>query len=798
MPLGQSISLNVYYADNDLCDPNVDTRGGYPARVLDENGQMLPWPAPYILMVDRGGCTFVQKVRHAQRAGAAAVVIADDVCICSFGDSCIPDEEVVCETRFPTMADDGSGGDISIPSVLLFKQDADLIKAELTANLPVLMELSWELEGSDRVEYEMWTTPTDVSSQIFLSAFSELAIALGGHVYFTPHMFIYDGIKAGCMSVDGENMCYNLCTNNGRYCMTDPDNSLDEGISGAQVVEEALRRMCIWELYGKADGLGIEWWMYVNAFDKLCSLPEFFTQLECISESYQLSGIDKETVDRCMLDSGGLDSDEPNAMLDGAIRSAEQRGVITIPSIFVNGIRLQGALSTGQVLRAICSVFGPDSTIPNVCLVCATCPGEYCVKYGTCPQGNNTTAPAQAPQPSGDAPSQAPHPFDDGISYEATACPAVGMSSACKEEESLCRGSDGRTAPCILFENGGTCNCDSTPCQCSGRNFAAECPGGDGRVCQNGGLCVEVQGDSQAFYCDCVTAFAGGVPHSGLSCEHPATSLCSVDYTSFCTNGGDCITITSPGQPHAGCRCPDAFEGAFCQLLKQQVTGAATAVTQDTGDNGSLGGWKLALAIVLPVVALVCFMSFFLLRNRNKGSRDSRDQEVTGVVPLPNTPPGNEENPEAEAENETRSPDAGYGDTPEEVSTSSKDARDEGSFGTSESEEELGKNSAGQPIISAEGSDEEEKTEVEAQQEGCVFETKLSPEENINIPDKEPVVAVKEDALGDSSQDSESGRATDSASTEAASRGSDKTSRDGDKNDSKGEADEDEISGEKK
>ena len=84
-------------------------------------------------MVDRGGCTFVQKVRNAQRSGAAGVIIADNTCLCSAGDSCHSDPGTDCETREPIMADDGSGADISIPSFLMFKQDADPIKAEVMA-----------------------------------------------------------------------------------------------------------------------------------------------------------------------------------------------------------------------------------------------------------------------------------------------------------------------------------------------------------------------------------------------------------------------------------------------------------------------------------------------------------------------------------------------------------------------------------------------------------------------------------------------------------------------------------------
>ncbi len=61
-PMGGSISQNLYYADSDFCDRNVNTHIGYPQREIGENGLMLPWPSPFILMVDRGGCSFVQKV----------------------------------------------------------------------------------------------------------------------------------------------------------------------------------------------------------------------------------------------------------------------------------------------------------------------------------------------------------------------------------------------------------------------------------------------------------------------------------------------------------------------------------------------------------------------------------------------------------------------------------------------------------------------------------------------------------------------------------------------------------------
>jgi hypothetical protein len=57
-----------------------------------------------ILLLDRGKCGFVTKVRNAQAAGASAVIFAND-----------KDED----PQGVMINDDGTAGDITIPSVLI-------------------------------------------------------------------------------------------------------------------------------------------------------------------------------------------------------------------------------------------------------------------------------------------------------------------------------------------------------------------------------------------------------------------------------------------------------------------------------------------------------------------------------------------------------------------------------------------------------------------------------------------------------------------------------------------------------
>lgn len=238
------------------------------------------------------------QVRNAQRVGAAGVLIADNTCLCS-DSNCVSDLE--CEATEPIMADDGSGADISIPSMLIDKNDGDLFKKTLMANTQMQVELIWSLPTpDDRVEYDIWTVPSDTVSKEFLESFKKICIALDHRAFFTPHFYIHDGARSGCIGQRGnDDACDSLCTNHGRYCATDPDGDLDKGVSGADVVHESLRRLCIWEHYGRKDGIGVRWWTYVEHFALRCdnpALPDQFNNKECIEGVYEKAGIEFEVM----------------------------------------------------------------------------------------------------------------------------------------------------------------------------------------------------------------------------------------------------------------------------------------------------------------------------------------------------------------------------------------------------------------------------------------------------------------------------------------------------------------------
>lgn len=312
------------------------------------------------------------------------------MCQCAHEDICTPRPGEICEQNEPIMADDGSGYDITIPSVLLFKQDADPIKAVLINGKPVRMELSWSLPNPDNhVEWDLWTSPTDYISSQFKIEFKEAAVALGSSASMVPHMYIYDGIAAKCRNDEGINECYNLCTNNGRYCAADPDNDLDYGISGADVVTESLRRLCIWERYGD-DGVGAPWWDYIRAFDDQCDTSELFMNVDCVKSVMTKVGIDFYQIEDCISFYGGLENDAPNSLLDKQLKEKDSNGIVVMPVVYVNGVAVRGAMEFATVFKAICSGFARH-TEPSICSKCSVCSDEKtCVMNGKCPASAGT------------------------------------------------------------------------------------------------------------------------------------------------------------------------------------------------------------------------------------------------------------------------------------------------------------------------------------------------------------------------------------------------------------------------
>jgi hypothetical protein len=118
-----SSAAGTYQASGANFGPALDDTGVSGAVVLVNDGSAAPtlgcnplvgFPAGAIALIDRGVCTFVQKVNNAQAAGAVAVIVVNN----------IPGDPITLG---------GADPNVTIPSVMVSLVDGNTIKAGLPA-----------------------------------------------------------------------------------------------------------------------------------------------------------------------------------------------------------------------------------------------------------------------------------------------------------------------------------------------------------------------------------------------------------------------------------------------------------------------------------------------------------------------------------------------------------------------------------------------------------------------------------------------------------------------------------------
>jgi hypothetical protein len=117
---------------------------------------------------------------------------------------------------------------------------------------------------------------------------------------------------------------------------------------------------------------------------------------DCVNDCYRHAGVDADKINRCISDSGGLEKDAPNAFLDLEIAAQQERGVVVLPTAFVNTAAIRGQLTPSSVFHAICAGYA-EGTKPEICEKCGTCTDSVqCVQSGgSCPNAGASSSAGQ-------------------------------------------------------------------------------------------------------------------------------------------------------------------------------------------------------------------------------------------------------------------------------------------------------------------------------------------------------------------------------------------------------------------
>lgn len=178
---------------------------------------------------NRGNCSFVQKVRNMENLGGAVGIVVDD-----------HNENI----EGVLMSDDGTGGGIRIPSMLIGKGDGKKLidwwsraSDEEKANLVIMAEFVMPFEEDNKVEWDFWMTSSSDRALDFLEDFREMQEKLGDNLKFTPHYVFWE-----CQGCDNDYI-RDDCFAGGDYCAVEPSN---DKLKGKEIILEDLRQKCLY------------------------------------------------------------------------------------------------------------------------------------------------------------------------------------------------------------------------------------------------------------------------------------------------------------------------------------------------------------------------------------------------------------------------------------------------------------------------------------------------------------------------------------------------------------------------
>ena len=314
-PYGTSLVGRLYYpksiSEQKGCTPLTPIQFSE-----DSDPDLVSTP---ILMLDRGDCAFVVKVRHAEDIGVKLVIIANNM---------DTDPNVII------MSDNGMGGNLQIPAIMISQIDAFLIKKYLDNPLyasHISLSVSFDMNKlPDKINYALWTTPTIQSSRYFLMSFATIGSSLNKIVAeFAPHYILW---YCPACEKSQYRVGHQDCVSGGRYCSLDPDG--DGSLSGRDVMYEDLRQLCLFNLTTTKNYE--KWFEYHSEYYSMCSADLFSPS--CSKMVFDKIGVDSHKIDKCIKNSfeGDDQTIADNKLLRLEMKNLKEVNVPFYPSIIIN------------------------------------------------------------------------------------------------------------------------------------------------------------------------------------------------------------------------------------------------------------------------------------------------------------------------------------------------------------------------------------------------------------------------------------------------------------------------------
>jgi len=315
--------------------------------------------SPFII-VKKGLCSATEKVRNIEEAGGHAAII-------------INDKNEPPEKMF--LADDGHGGDISIPAVLISLSDGQKLIEYYSTHLHdksnrIRLEIYFAVEKSDNtVKYDIWFTPDQINVYTFLKDFERYQKLLGDYATLGVHYITYPYFSYNPNS----NTPVDDCLGSGLYCVR-PGNIITDG---SLIALESIRQKCIYRYTyeNKENTISKDYfWNYMTTFYEKCISDKDNYNKLCSANTLSLVKIPITDIEKCIEDSFIGTSYEKqkdnykkvlkNKILDEEYEIRKKYYISRVPTLTINGRLYDGSWRPEYIFDALCASLNKK---PKVC-----------------------------------------------------------------------------------------------------------------------------------------------------------------------------------------------------------------------------------------------------------------------------------------------------------------------------------------------------------------------------------------------------------------------------------------------
>jgi hypothetical protein len=294
-------------------------------------------------------CSYTTKVRNIEEAGGHVAIIVNN-----------KDEKV--EEMF--LADDGLGGDISIPAILISKTDGDKIiqyylmhKDNKKDINKIRFEIKFDIENKNNiVNYDIWYTPDLVNVYTFFKDFAKYQEVLGEYAHMEVHFVTYPHF----LYKPDSNSPKDDCLGSGLYCIRPGKIGIADG---RLVVMESIKQKCIYNYAIKNNKIDSFWNYMVNFYEE-CVQKEEFTQV-CSNRAISIADINLNEINDCIYESFIGTSFEKqqkdyqyimkNNILDKEYELRKTYAINRVPSITINKRLYIGSWRPEFIFEALCA-----------------------------------------------------------------------------------------------------------------------------------------------------------------------------------------------------------------------------------------------------------------------------------------------------------------------------------------------------------------------------------------------------------------------------------------------------------